>query len=109
MTQSQRSGAGVPVAAWLLSQRSPRHLTEELLKAVQDLAEAVRLSPDLRAHVIAHLLLNLRLWSASPLSAQRALLQQTTHLLKVSAHTRSFSRDAVPAGRGVGGGKGKGG
>eukprot|EP00884_Botryococcus_braunii_P012042 jgi/Botrbrau1/20839/Bobra.0156s0064.1 len=83
--QSLLQISGVAVAGWLLSQRSPRHLSVDLLKAVMGLAEAVQLSPELRAHVIAHLLLNLRLWAPSALPAQRAMLNHATHLLKHEA------------------------
>ncbi|KAK9824084.1 hypothetical protein WJX72_007613 [[Myrmecia] bisecta] len=62
---------GIALMAYLLQQRSPRHLTTALAKALEGLVRAVRPSEDLTVAVLERLLLNLNLWSAAPADAQR--------------------------------------
>jgi hypothetical protein len=57
--------------AHLLQQRSPKHLTIDLLHALEALLRAVSPADVLHTAILQRLLLNLRLWAAAPLSIQR--------------------------------------
>ena len=76
--------AGVALVAHLLQQRSPRHLTLDLLHAMEALLRAVGPSEALHTAVMQRLLLNLRLWAAAPLPIQRSFQALLLKLAKVA-------------------------
>ena len=76
--------AGVALVAHLLQQRSPRHLTLDLLHAMEALLRAVGPSEVLHTAVMQRLLLNLRLWAAAPLPIQRSFQALLLKLAKVA-------------------------
>lgn len=80
--------AGVALVAHLLQQRHPRHLTLDLLKALEALLRAVGPAEALRTAVVQRLLLNLRLWAAAPLPIQRSYQALLLRLAKVRAASR---------------------
>ena len=71
------------LAAHLLKSRSKRHLTPELWGALGGLAHAVASAEDLHTAVLGRLQLNVSLWSAAPVPAQRQLLSLLYKLAKV--------------------------
>ena len=73
-----------PLVAHLLQQRSPRHLTLNLLHAMEALLRAVGPSEALHTAVMQRLLLNLRLWAAAPLPIQRSFQALLLKLAKVA-------------------------
>ena len=77
---------GVALVAHLLQQRSPRHLSIELLHAMEALLRAVGPCEALHMAVLQRLLLNLRLWAAAPLPIQRSF---QALLLKLAKAGRS--------------------
>ena len=82
---------GVALVAHLLQQRSPRHLSIELLHAMEALLRAVGPCEALHTAVLQRLLLNLRLWAAAPLPIQRSF---QALLLKLAKAGRSPLRCA---------------
>ncbi|KAK9905588.1 hypothetical protein WJX75_002584 [Coccomyxa subellipsoidea] len=70
--QSMVQISGVALVAHLLQQRSPKHLTLDLLHALEALLRAVAPAEALHTAVLQRLLLNLRLWAAAPLPIQRS-------------------------------------
>lgn len=85
-TLFDRGWAGVALVAHLLQQRSTRHLTVELLHALEALLRAVAPAEALHTAVLQRLLLNLRLWAAAPISIQRSFQALLLKLAKVRHH-----------------------
>ena len=75
--------AGIALVAHLLQQRQPKHLTIDLLHAMEALLRAVGPSEGLHTAVLQRLLLNLRLWAAAPLPIQRSFQALLLKLAKV--------------------------
>lgn len=88
--------AGVALVAHLLQQRSPKHLTLDLLHALEALLRAVAPAEALHTAVLQRLLLNLRLWAAAPLPIQRsfqALLLKLAKVLQCACVSLCFPSD----------------
>ena len=62
---------GFALIGHLLKQRSPRHLSPALLRAMEGLVASVRDMRDLYEEATRRLLLDLRLWSTAPAGTQR--------------------------------------
>ena len=75
--------AGIALVAHLLQQRQPKHLTIDLLHAMEALLRAVGPSEGLHTAVLQRLLLNLRLWAAAPLLIQHSFQALLLKLAKV--------------------------
>ena len=71
------------MVAHLLQQRQSKHLTLDLLHAMEALLRAVGPSEGLHTAVLQRLLLNLRLWAAAPLPIQRSFQALLLKLAKV--------------------------
>ena len=71
----------------LLAQSSPRHLTHELLSALQTLLAAVGPCEELVHDVLRHLVVNLRLWRAAPAEVQQHLVLILLQLAQVMCYT----------------------
>lgn len=83
--------AGIALVAHLLQQRQPRHLTIDLLHAMEALLRAVGPSEGLHTAVLQRLLLNLRLWAAAPMPIQRSFQALLLKLAKVRVWSFSAS------------------
>jgi len=75
--------AGIALVAHLLQQRHHKHLTVDLLHAMEALLRAVGPSEGLHTAVLQRLLLNLRLWASAPLPIQRSFQALLLKLAKV--------------------------
>ena len=84
--------AGIALVAHLLQQRQPKHLTLDLLHAMEALLRAVGPSEGLHTAVLQRLLLNLRLWAAAPLPIQRSFQALLLKLAKVRFPLRHVQR-----------------
>lgn len=84
---------GVALVAHLLQQRSPRHLSIELLHAMEALLRAVGPCEALHTAVLQRLLLNLRLWAAAPLPIQRSFQALLLKLAKVGRSPLKLRRN----------------
>ena len=85
--RAEVSSAGVALMSQLLQTASPRHLTVDLLKAIEGLCRAARPAEELWQDILGRLLLNLRLWSRADVNTQRYLLQFFVNLAKVARPT----------------------
>ena len=67
----------------LLAQSGPRHLTHDLLSALETLLAAVGPCEELVHDVLRHLVVNLRLWRAAPAEVQQHLVLILLQLAQV--------------------------
>ena len=77
--------------AHLLQQRHHKHLTIDLLHAMEALLRAVGPSEGLHTAVLQRLLLNLRLWASAPLPIQRSFQALLLKLAKVGKLCRTHA------------------
>lgn len=75
--------AGVSLISYMVQQCSHKHLSLDLLKALDSFAKSVKPSEELYQDILAKLVLNLKLFSKADFETQNHLVQQLTHISKV--------------------------